>query len=128
MDEIPRDHLLRFLETFTDINVIPIKLKLALPGYYKAISKDPELTDMAQKKCDSILQNLSDYSSEIVARCSQLRETIQAPQYPTNLIVEDINLQNVNDMPIISKDQHMANLIIEEIDLVDYVAESENTK
>ncbi|CEP62233.1 Swm2p LALA0_S05e00848g [Lachancea lanzarotensis] len=116
-----KEMLLCFLQNFTDINIIPVKLSAALPGYYHAIASDPELSAIASKKCDAVLQELSHHNSEIVARCSSLRQSIEASKNPTNVIQEHVDLQDLSDMPFLSSQQHMANLIIEEIDLKDYI-------
>ncbi|SCU98136.1 LAFA_0G15830g1_1 [Lachancea sp. 'fantastica'] len=121
MSTTDQELLLRFLENFTDINVIPVKLTPALPGYYDAIASDPELSAIALTKCDAVLQELAHHSPEIVARCSSLRQVIEASKQPNNLIQEQVDLKSISDMPFLSPQQHMANLIIEEIDLVDYV-------
>ncbi|SCU91206.1 LAME_0E11650g1_1 [Lachancea meyersii CBS 8951] len=125
MSTVSRDLLLRFLENFTDINVIPVKLTTALPSYYRAIANDSELSKIALEKCDSVLQELSHHSPEIVTRCSQLRAIIEASEQPSNLIQEVVNIQNTTDLPFLGREQHMANLIIEEIDLVDYIDEND---
>lgn len=127
MDDIPRDLLVQFLNSFLDIAVVPVKLTPALPGYYHAIAKDEELSQMASRECERVLNNLNDYNSEIVARCSQFQdilETAKAPKLPSNIRVEHIDLREIVDVPFLSEDQHMANLIIEEIDVADYIEQS----
>ena len=127
MNAAPRDLLRQFLDSFTDIAVIPVRLTPVLSRYYDAIAKDPELSKLALEKCNYVLENLSAHSPEIVARCSRLYEALTAAKERDaagNLIVEHINLESVSDMPFLSRDQHMANLIIEEIDVADYIEES----
>ncbi|CUS20976.1 LAQU0S02e02696g1_1 [Lachancea quebecensis] len=126
MNAIPRDLLRQFLDSFTDITVVPVRLTPALFGYYNAIAKDPEYSQLALEKCNYVLANLNEHSPEIVTRCSRLREVLMAAKERDatgNLIVEHINLEDVSDMPFLSRDQHMANLIIEEIDVADYIEE-----
>ncbi|SCU99098.1 LADA_0H17546g1_1 [Lachancea dasiensis] len=118
--------LKQFLDAFTDISVIPVALSSALLTYYEAIANDPELARTATLKCKTVLKEYSNYNPEVVTRCSQFQTILDAPKTPQNLILEHTNLQTVTDTPFISSAQHMANLIVEEIDLADYIDDNDN--
>lgn len=125
MSEPSHELLLQFLKDFTNLDLIPASLTPALGYFYTAIACDEDLRQQASNKCSQVLEDLTSHSAEVVKRCSQFYEVLLAhvpPPFP-NLIIGQVDVNGTTDMPVLSPHQHLTNLIIEDIDVTQYISD-----
>ncbi|GAV54421.1 hypothetical protein ZYGR_0AL01530 [Zygosaccharomyces rouxii] len=115
------------IDNLQDLETLPADQSSTLESQYQLIAKDEKLSGKAIDKCEKIFQQWSSNRSvniEVVKRFKGLWSTIKGKDYPlVGFPYPNVTTQQVDVDQYIRnrKEKLMRNLIVEEVEITDYI-------